>query len=120
MHYGYIQKAVFQGWSRDRLEGQIESDLFHRQGKAITNFKQNLPEVLENQAQNLLKNPYNLDFLCLTDEAYEREIENKLVLHIEKFLLELGEGVRHEVVHKSCFHYGKVGNHPCHWMNLGV
>ena len=88
----YIQKAVLESWSRDRLEGQIESNLFHRQGNAITNFKQNLPEVLESQAQNLLKSPYNLDFLCLTDEAYEREIENKLVQHIEKFLLELGEG----------------------------
>lgn len=88
----YIQKAVLEGWSRDRLEWQIESNLFHRQGNAITNFKQNLPEVLESQAQNLLKSPYNLDFLCLTDEAYEREVENKLVQHIEKFLLGLGEG----------------------------
>lgn len=88
----YIQKSIQEGWSRDRLESQIESKLYHRQGNAITNFKQNLPKVLETQAQNLLRNPYNLDFLCLTDESYERDIENKLVQHIEKFLLELGEG----------------------------
>lgn len=88
----YIQKTIQEGWSRDRLEAQIESHVYHRQGNAITNFKQNLPANLEVQAQNLLKNPYNLDFLCLTDDAYEREIENKLIHHIEKFLLELGEG----------------------------
>lgn len=88
----YIHKTLQEGWTRDRLEAQIESNVYYRKGNAITNFKQNLPSDLEVQAQNLLKSPYNLDFLCLTDDAYEREIENKLVHHIEKFLLELGEG----------------------------
>lgn len=88
----YVQKVIEENWSRDRLESQIESKVYQRQGNAITNFKQNLPSVLEEQASNLLKSPYNLDFLSLSDDAYEKDIENKLVNHIERFLLELGDG----------------------------
>lgn len=59
----YVQKVLQEGWSSDRLESQIESKVYHRQGNAITNLKQNLPENLQAQAQNLQMNPYNLDFL---------------------------------------------------------
>ena len=102
------------------MVNQITKKLYHRKGNAVTNFKQQLPISQSDLASQTLKDPYIFDFLTLHDSAVEREIEKELVKHIEKFLLELGSGVRHEVVHKSCFHYGKVGNHPCHWMNLGV
>jgi predicted nuclease of restriction endonuclease-like (RecB) superfamily len=88
----YIEKAISGIWSRDHLDTEIETDLYSRQGKAITNFQQNLPLELSKDATHLLKSPYNLDFLCLTDDAHEREIEAGMVKHIEKFLLELGEG----------------------------
>ena len=88
----YIEKAISGIWSRDRLDTEIETDLYSRQGKAITNFQQNLPLEISKDATHLLKSPYNLDFLCLTDDAHEREIEAGMVKHIEKFLLELGDG----------------------------
>lgn len=88
----YMQKAIEHGWSRNILEMQIEVNLYQRQGKAITNFKERLPSSQSDLANETLKNPYNFDFLSLGDEAQEREIEKELVKHIEKFLLELGEG----------------------------
>lgn len=88
----YMHKAIEQGWSRNILEMQIEVNLYQRQGKAITNFKERLPSSQSDLANETLKNPYNFDFLSLGDEAQEREIEKGLVKHIENFLLELGEG----------------------------
>lgn len=88
----YIQKSLQEGWSRDRLEGQIESKVYHRQGTAVTNFKQRLPISQSDLANETLKDPYVFDFLTLHDAAVEREIEKDLVKHIEKFLLELGSG----------------------------
>ena len=71
---------------------QIETNLFKRQGDAVTNFDNKLPNPQSELAQATLKNPYLFDFLGLGKEAHEREIEKGLVAHIEKFLLELGEG----------------------------
>ena len=70
----------------------IEAKLFHRQGKAITNFQRTLPSPQSDRAQQLLKDPYNFDFLTLSKDAHERELEAGLVEHIRKFLLELGVG----------------------------
>ena len=88
----YVQKAIANGWSRNVLSMQIEMKLYKRQGKAITNFQTKLPSPQSDLAQSLLKNPYIFDFLSLGKEAHEREIEKGLVAHVEKFLLELGEG----------------------------
>lgn len=88
----YIQKTIENGWSRSVLQHQIESKLFERQGKAITNFKNTLPESSSGLAQQLLKDPYQFDFLTLTQNYKERELENALVENITKFLLELGSG----------------------------
>jgi predicted nuclease of restriction endonuclease-like (RecB) superfamily len=88
----YIRKAFEHGWSRGILAMQIESRLFHRQGKAINNFATTLPPLLSDLAQQTLKDPYLFDFLSVGDEAHEREVERELVQHITSFLLELGAG----------------------------
>ena len=88
----YAQKTTEHGWSRAVLVHQIESDLYGRQGRAITNFEQTLPAPQSDLAQQLLKDPYTFDFLGLTDEVRERELENSLIDHIQRFLLELGKG----------------------------
>lgn len=88
----YIQKAAEYGWSRSSLVHQIELNLYKRQGKAITNFKEKLASPTSDLAVETLKDPYIFDFLSIGPEAHEREVEKALVRHIEKFLLELGAG----------------------------
>lgn len=88
----YAQSTLENGWSRSILSLQIEANLFQRQGKAINNFKNTLPETTSDLAQQLLKDPYQFDFLTLTASYKERELENALVENITKFLLELGSG----------------------------
>lgn len=88
----YIAKAIEHGWSRNVMVMQIETSLYNRQGKAITNFKDRLVSPYSDLAHNTLKDPYIFDFLTIDEEAHEREIERSLISHMEKFLLELGEG----------------------------
>lgn len=88
----YAQQALDYGWSRNTLETWIDSDLYARKGRAITNFKQTLPAVQSDMAEQALKNPYNFGFLTL-DAAYrEKELEQGLMNHLQKFLVELGDG----------------------------
>ena len=75
----YIYKTIEHGWSRNVLVHQIESGLYHRQGKAITNFERTLPSPQSELAQQLLKDPYNFDFLSLGEEARERDLERALI-----------------------------------------
>jgi predicted nuclease of restriction endonuclease-like (RecB) superfamily len=88
----YVNKTIENGWSRAVLTHQIESDLFNRQGTAVTNFSKTLPEPQSDLAQQLIKDPYNFDFLTLTSDYNEKELENNLTNHITKFLMELGAG----------------------------
>ena len=88
----YAEQAIAEGWSRATLEVQIRNRLHERQGQAITNFSQRLPAPHSQLAHETLKDPYLFDFLGLGDDAHEREIENALVRHITRFLLELGSG----------------------------
>ena len=88
----YAQQAIEYGWSRNVLVHHIESKLYARQGKAVTNFAHTLPAPQSDLAQQLLKDPYNFDFLMLGTEAEERDLEKGLLEHIRKFLLELGAG----------------------------
>lgn len=88
----YAAKAVEHGWSRNVLGLQIESVLHARQGKAVTNFKAALPPPQSDLAQQIIKDPYLFDFLNLRDDANERAVEEALLAHVEKFLLELGVG----------------------------
>ncbi len=88
----YIQKTIEHGWSRSILVHQIELRLYHRLGKATTNFDRTLPKPQSELAEQVLKDPYNFDFLSLGDKAWERELEKALIKHIRDFLLELGVG----------------------------
>jgi predicted nuclease of restriction endonuclease-like (RecB) superfamily len=88
----YATRAVEQGWSRSTLEAQIKSRLHLRQGAALTNFQQHLPQPHARLAAEALKDPYHFDFLGLGNEAHEHDIESALVRHITRFLLELGAG----------------------------
>ncbi|MGG6270156.1 PDDEXK nuclease domain-containing protein [Leptolyngbya sp. AN03gr2] len=88
----YIQQTIEYGWSRSILLHHVDSKLYYRQGAATTNFSQTLPQPQSELAQQVLRDPYNFDFLGLGNEAHERDLENALVNHIRDFLLELGVG----------------------------
>jgi predicted nuclease of restriction endonuclease-like (RecB) superfamily len=88
----YAKQAIISGWSRSMLEHWIESDLYSRQGKAVTNFKTALPQAESDLARDVIRDPYNFDFLALREQAQERELEEGLLTHIRKFLIELGAG----------------------------
>ncbi|MBI1183262.1 DUF1016 family protein [bacterium] len=88
----YIQQTIENGWSRNVLAIQLKSDLFKRQGSAITNFKRTLPAPQSDLAQQTIKDPYSFDFLTMTKPYNERDVEQQLIEHISKFLLELGKG----------------------------
>ena len=88
----YAYKSAENGWSRTILEMQIESNLYNRQGKAITNFKRVLPAPDSDLAQQSFKDPYIWDFLTLRERFVEKDLENGLIEQVEKFLLELGQG----------------------------
>ena len=90
--YFYIQQTLENGWSRDVLALQIKTSLFERQGKAITNFQTTLPESQSELAIQTLKDPYVFDFLTMSKPFHEKDIENQLLSHVTKFLLELGKG----------------------------
>ena len=88
----YAAQTIQQGWPRTTLEVHIKNRLHLRQGAAITNFDRSLAVPHADMATQILKDPYHFDFLGLGDEAQERDIENALVRHITRFLLELGSG----------------------------
>lgn len=88
----YVRNSLEYGWSRNVLVHQMESGLYQREGAAITNFQTTLPVPQSDLAQQVLKDPYMFDFLTLTKEHTERELESGLVQHVTKFLLELGSG----------------------------
>jgi len=88
----YMQAAIENGWSRNILVMQIETAAHQRQGRAITNFAKRLPSPDSDLVQQTLKDPYLFDFLTLESGFHERELETGLIAHLEKFLLELGQG----------------------------
>jgi len=88
----YAQQAVLHGWSRAVLTVQIETDLYARQGAAVTNFAATLPAPQSDLAQQAIKDPYIFDFLTLHADAVERDLEQGLIDHVRQFLLELGAG----------------------------
>ncbi len=88
----YANMAIEEGWSRDELIGSIKRNWFKRYGKAITNFEMRLPSPHSHLAQQILKDPLHFDFLEIKDEHDERELEDGLLDHIEKFMRELGQG----------------------------
>jgi predicted nuclease of restriction endonuclease-like (RecB) superfamily len=88
----YVHKTVENGWSRSVLLHFIDADLYESQGKAPNNFSRLLPEVQSDLASELIKDPYQFDFITLTENFQERELEDALTDNITKFLIELGQG----------------------------
>lgn len=88
----YCKTTIFNGWNREQLEIKIKNNYYQIKGKAITNFESTLPNYQSQLATETLKNPYIFDFLGLEEDALEREIENAMMTHITKFLIEMGKG----------------------------
>lgn len=90
--YFYLVQTLTNGWNREVLALQLKTDLFHRQGAAITNFQDTLPTPHSELAQATLKDPYIFDFMALDKPYREKELEDQLVGQVSRFLLELGKG----------------------------
>ena len=92
--YWYITQAVANGWSRNVLQMQIETNLFARQiaAKKVSNFSARLPKPQSDLANYLMKDPYIFDMMGQTDKMAERDVERQLVSHITKYFLEMGSG----------------------------
>lgn len=88
----YVHNTIKHNWSRAVLVHQIEWGLFRREGKAVSNFSRTLPVLQSDLARQTLKDPYIFDFLRVTEQYSEKDLENALVGHITRFLLELGAG----------------------------
>ena len=86
----FVQKALENNWSRAVLLNFLDTKLFDRQGKAVTNFELTLPSIRSDLAQELTKDPYNFDFITLTQNYNEKELKDALMDNLTAFLLELG------------------------------
>jgi predicted nuclease of restriction endonuclease-like (RecB) superfamily len=91
-HLWYLHSALEYGWSRNILVHMIKGGIHEREGKALTNFSRTLPPDGSDMAEQILRDPYNFDFLTLADDFKERELERGLLIHLRDLLLELGRG----------------------------
>lgn len=92
MRLWYAQKTIQNGFGKDMLVFQIESNLHMREGNTVNNFSEMLPPLNSDFATQSFKDPYIFNFLGNASHIQERELEQKLIDHIQKFLLELGQG----------------------------
>lgn len=88
----FVRKVIENSWGRDVLLNFLGTDLYERQAKALTNFSKTLPAPQSDLAQQTTKDPYVFNFLAMTEEYNERELEDALVANVTKFLVELGTG----------------------------
>ena len=88
----FVRKVIENSWGRDMLLNFLSTDLYERQAKAITNFSNTLPALQSDLAQQVTKDPYVFNFLTMTEDYNERELEDALVNNVTKFLVELGTG----------------------------
>ena len=88
----FVNQVIQKNWSRAVLLNFLDTDLYERQGKAITNFNLTLPAMQSDLAQEITKDPYKFDFITLTQSYNEKELKDALMDNIQKFLLELGNG----------------------------
>lgn len=88
----FIKEIIKNNWSRNVLRNFLDTNLYERQGKAITNFEYRLPKENSGLAQEITKDPYNFDFLSISKDYNEKELKNALISNIQRFLLELGTG----------------------------
>jgi predicted nuclease of restriction endonuclease-like (RecB) superfamily len=92
LRYWYMEQTLQNGWSKDVLSLMIKSEVHKRAGNLVSNFKQILPPFESDLVQQSFKDPYRFDFLTITEPFREKELENSLIKHMEKFLIELGSG----------------------------
>ena len=88
----YINKTIEHNWSRTMLLNYLDTDLYERSGKAVTNFETQLPKIDTDLSNELIKDPYSFNFLAMEDKYTEKELKDALIKNIEHFLLELGTG----------------------------
>ena len=88
----YVYKTIENNWSRAVLLNFLDTNLYERQGKAISNFEKILPDAQSDLAQEMTKDPYNFDFLTLRQDYDEKELKDGLMANVQSFLLELGKG----------------------------
>lgn len=88
----FVRKVIENSWGRDVLLNFLGTDLYERQAKALTNFSKTLPAPQSDLAQQTTKDPYAFNFLAMTEDYNERELEDALVANVTKFLVELGTG----------------------------
>lgn len=88
----YVKQIIAENWSRRMLEDSIDSGLYFRHGIAVTNFADTMPAPQGQLVQEILKDPYNFDFLTLRQGYDEKELEDALITNVTRFLLELGSG----------------------------
>ena len=88
----FVKKTILNNWSRAVLLNFLDTDLYERQGKAISNFEYALPEPQSDLAQEITKDPYNFDFVAIREDYSEKELKDALMDNITKFLMELGKG----------------------------
>ncbi len=120
----YIQEAITQNWSARALERQVGALYYERllssKDRDSLKIEASVKTApLADNPKDYLRDPYILDFLNLQDGSYqEADLERSIIDNLQRFLLELGKGVRHEVASRVVS--ASTGNHPCHWMNLRV
>lgn len=88
----FVKKTIENNWSRAVLLNFLETDLYQRQGKSVSNFEYSLPMPQSDLAQEITKDPYNFDFVTIKEEYNEKELKDALMDNITKFMLELGKG----------------------------
>lgn len=88
----FIRKTIENNWSRAMLMNFLDTNLYEREGKAISNFEITLPSPRSDLAQEMTKDPYNFDFLAIRDKYDEKDLKDALMANIQSFLLELGKG----------------------------
>jgi len=92
IRHWYVQQALAHGWSSSVLNLQIDNRVHERSGRAISNFTKTLPPADSDMVEQVFKDPYLFDFLGTADPRREREVEQALIDHIQRFMLELGTG----------------------------
>ena len=92
IRFWYMEQTLQNGWSKDILSLMIKSEVHNRTGNLVSNFSQILPPLESDLVQQSFKDPYRFDFLTITEPFRERELENNLIKHMEKFLIEFGSG----------------------------
>ena len=92
IRFWYMEQTLQNGWSKDILSLMIKSEVHNRTGNLVSNFSQILQPLESDLVQQSFKDPYRFDFLTITEPFRERELENNLIKHMEKFLIELGSG----------------------------